>query len=80
MKFPINSDFLKFYFIIVTKGLDYYKMSHFKLILSTKANDVIPINKYVSEKTGITVIIAGVEGPVVNGFFCLGEYRIFNRT
>ncbi|KAG7311658.1 hypothetical protein JYU34_002712 [Plutella xylostella] len=46
-------------------------MSHFKLILSTKANDVIPINKYVSEKTGITVIIAGVEGPVVNGFFCL---------
>lgn len=46
-------------------------MSHFKLVSSTKASDVIPVNKYVSEKTGITVIIAGVEGPLVNGFFCL---------
>ncbi|XP_022820745.1 uncharacterized protein C05D11.1-like [Spodoptera litura] len=46
-------------------------MSHFKLISSTKASDVVPVNKYVSEKTGITVIIAGVEGPLVNGFFCL---------
>lgn len=46
-------------------------MASFKLVLSTKASDVIPVNKYVSEKTGITVIIADVEGPVVNGFFCL---------
>ncbi|VVC90313.1 unnamed protein product [Leptidea sinapis] len=46
-------------------------MSHFKLISSTKASDVVPVHKYVSQKTGITVIIAGVEGPVVNGFFCL---------
>ncbi|CAG9567343.1 unnamed protein product [Danaus chrysippus] len=46
-------------------------MSHFKLISSTKASDVIPVNKYVSEKTGLTVIIANVEGPVVKGFFCL---------
>ncbi|CAH0726563.1 unnamed protein product, partial [Brenthis ino] len=46
-------------------------MSHFKLISSTKASDVIPVNKYVSEKTGLTVIIANVEGPLVNGFFCL---------
>ncbi|XP_053606710.1 uncharacterized protein C05D11.1-like [Plodia interpunctella] len=46
-------------------------MSHFKLISSTKASDVIPINKYVSGKTGLTVVIADVEGPVVNGFFCL---------
>ncbi|XP_050675436.1 uncharacterized protein C05D11.1-like isoform X2 [Leptidea sinapis] len=46
-------------------------MSHFKLISSTKASDVVPVHKYVSQKTGTTVIIAGVEGPVVNGFFCL---------
>ncbi|CAB3249821.1 unnamed protein product [Arctia plantaginis] len=43
----------------------------FKLVSSTKASDIIPVDKYVSEKTGITVIIAGVEGPLVNGFFCL---------
>lgn len=46
-------------------------MSHFKLISSTKASDIIPVNKYVSEKTGLTVIIADVEGPLVNGYFCL---------
>ncbi|XP_045764374.1 uncharacterized protein C05D11.1-like [Maniola jurtina] len=46
-------------------------MSHFKLKSSIKASDVIPVNKYVSEKTGLTVIIANVEGPLVNGFFCL---------
>ncbi|XP_046961211.1 uncharacterized protein C05D11.1-like [Vanessa cardui] len=46
-------------------------MSHFKLISSIKASDVIPVNKYVSEKTGLTVIIANVEGPLVKGFFCL---------
>lgn len=48
-------------------------MSHFKLISSTKASDIIPVNKYVSEKTGLTVIIADVEGPLVNGYFCLGN-------
>nr|XP_026487526.1 uncharacterized protein C05D11.1-like [Vanessa tameamea] len=46
-------------------------MSHFKLISSIKASDVIPVNKYVSDKTGLTVIIANVEGPLVKGFFCL---------
>ncbi|CAH0749121.1 unnamed protein product [Diatraea saccharalis] len=46
-------------------------MTHFKLISTTKASDVIPVNKYVSDKTGITVIIAETEGPLVNGFFCL---------
>lgn len=47
--------------------------STFKLVSSTKASDVIPVNKYVSKKTGITVIIADVGGPLVNGFFCFGE-------
>ncbi|CAH2238075.1 jg18458 [Pararge aegeria aegeria] len=46
-------------------------MSHFKLKSSINASDAIPVNKYVSEKTGLTVIIANVEGPLVNGFFCL---------
>ncbi|CAH2066403.1 unnamed protein product, partial [Iphiclides podalirius] len=46
-------------------------MSHFKLISTTKASDVVPVKKYVSEKTGLKIIIADVEGPVVNGFFCL---------
>lgn len=54
-------------------------MSHFKLISSTKASDVVPISKYVSEKTGITVIIGQVDGPVVNGFFCLGKIHSITK-
>ena len=32
----------------------------------------VPALKYRSSRTGITVCIAQVEGPIVNGFFCLG--------
>lgn len=44
---------------------------NFKLEATVKANDRIPVRKYRSEKTGLTVILAEIEGPVVNGYFCL---------
>ncbi|KAG8248787.1 hypothetical protein J6590_033962 [Homalodisca vitripennis] len=43
----------------------------FSLICSSKANDLIPVHKYKSSLTGLTVVLAEVEGPVVNGYFCL---------
>ncbi|PSN43334.1 hypothetical protein C0J52_14179 [Blattella germanica] len=43
----------------------------FELICSLKANDLIPVHKYKSNVTGLTIVIAEVEGPVVNGYFCL---------
>ncbi|XP_069695441.1 uncharacterized protein C05D11.1-like [Periplaneta americana] len=43
----------------------------FELICSLKANDLVPVHKYKSNVTGLTVVIAEVEGPVVNGYFCL---------
>lgn len=43
----------------------------FKLISSTKANGVIPVRKYRSERTGLTVVVGEVEGPLVNGYFTL---------
>jgi len=36
-----------------------------------KANNQIPVAKYKSLRTGLTVTVAQVEGPVVNGYFCL---------
>lgn len=33
----------------------------------------VSIGKYRSLKTGLVVCIAQVEGPMVNGYFCLGE-------
>ncbi|XP_015108597.1 uncharacterized protein C05D11.1 [Diachasma alloeum] len=46
-------------------------MNGFELISSIKSNDTIPVHKYKSTRTGITVFIAEVDGPVVGGYFCI---------
>lgn len=48
-------------------------MGNFELLYSLKAYERIPVAEYVSKKTGLTVVIAEVDGPVVNGYFCLGK-------
>lgn len=48
-------------------------MSGFQLICSFKANETIPVHKYKSVNTGLTVFIADVDGPLVCGYFCLGK-------
>lgn len=40
----------------------------FRLVYSTRVNNVIPIAKYESTRTPLKVVIADVEGPVVNGY------------
>ena len=34
----------------------------------------VTIQKFKSTRTGLVVCLAEVEGPIVEGFFCLGEY------
>lgn len=46
-------------------------MSKFELITTTKLNGTIPVHKYRSDRTGLTVVLGEVEGPVVNGYFTL---------
>lgn len=50
-------------------------MASLKHIATVYANGRIPVHKYKSEATGLTVAIGEVEGPLVNGFFTLGIYR-----
>ncbi|XP_038073979.1 uncharacterized protein C05D11.1-like isoform X2 [Patiria miniata] len=45
--------------------------AHFERTCSVISNGVVPVNKYKSTRTGLQVFIAQVEGPLVNGFFCL---------
>ncbi|KAF5295450.1 hypothetical protein FQA39_LY13111 [Lamprigera yunnana] len=45
--------------------------SAFELIYCVKAFNRIPVYEFKSKLTGLTVIIAEVDGPVVDGFFCL---------
>lgn len=40
-------------------------------VYSTTVNGIIPIRKYQSKRTGLRIVIAEVDGPVVSGFFCL---------
>ena len=43
----------------------------YEVVSRLKANNKIPVVKYRSARTGLTVTVAQVEGPVVNGYFCL---------
>ncbi|RZC37564.1 C05D11.1-like, partial [Asbolus verrucosus] len=43
----------------------------FELVNCLHAYHKVPVFEYRSRDTGLTVIVAEVEGPVVNGFFCL---------
>lgn len=43
----------------------------FELLNTLKAYNKIPVSEYKSTKTGLTVVIAEVDGPIVNGYFCL---------
>lgn len=49
-------------------------MSALKHIATVLANDTIPVHKYKSERTGLTVVIGEVDGPIVNGYFALGKH------
>lgn len=35
----------------------------------------IPVKKYVTTKTGLTIVIANTGGSVVNGYLCLGKTK-----
>ena len=39
----------------------------------------VTIQKFKSSRTGLVVCLAQVEGPIVEGFFCLGEHQILYK-
>ena len=46
-------------------------LDQYQELAMLKANNQIPVAKYKSLRTGLAVTVAQVEGPVVNGYFCL---------
>jgi Zn-dependent M16 (insulinase) family peptidase len=40
-------------------------------LLKLNLNGVLPVTKYRSNLTGLTVIFARAESPIANGYFCL---------
>ena len=51
----------------------------YELQYSGKVNDIIPVCKYRSRKTGLRILVAQVQGPLVNGYLCLGT-RLMGRV
>ena len=46
----------------------------FQLLCQTKIESSdVPVSKYFSKSTGLHVIFAKVEGPLVGGYFTLGK-------
>lgn len=46
-------------------------VSSFRLITETQLNGRIPVRKFKSNRTGLTVVFCEVDGPVCNGYFVL---------
>ena len=44
---------------------------HYEVVASLKANGKVPVTRYRSKRSGLNIFLAEVEGPVVNGYFCL---------
>lgn len=48
-------------------------MENFSQEHSINAYDKIPVKFFTSKRTGLTVVLASTEGPIVSGFFCVGK-------
>ena len=54
-------------------------LENYELKCNLKVDGTVPVLKYRSKKTGIHVIIAQVEGPIVRGYFTLGILLFYIR-
>ena len=52
----------------------YLMMENYELITTAVVSGIIPVKKFRSKETGFTVCISFVDGPIVNGYFCLGMH------
>ena len=46
-------------------------ISHWQLVSSFSLSPSIPVYKFRSNLTGLQVVVAEAESPIVNGYFCL---------
>ena len=44
---------------------------HWELQSRINLSGVLPVYKYKSKRTGLTVALAQADSPIVNGYFCL---------
>lgn len=59
------------------KPLPPKQVKNFKLILSNYFNCSLPVYVYRSTKTGLTVVVSEMVGPMVSAYVSFGEYSCF---
>jgi len=52
--------------------------SHWKVLSSFNLSSTLSVVKYRSELTGLTIVLARAESPIVNGYFCLATEALTN--
>jgi hypothetical protein len=51
-------------------------MEFFELEAEFRANGIIPVKKFRSKESPLSVYFADVDSQVINGYFCFGEYLL----
>ena len=51
---------------------------NWELITNLTIEDTLPVYKFKSKRTGMTIALATAESPIVNGYFCLST-EAFNN-
>lgn len=51
---------------------------HFEKLCHVELSNGVPVEKFRSHSTGLHVILAKVEGPLVSGYFTLGKALIMS--
>ena len=51
---------------------------NWELVTNLTIEDTLPVYKFKSKRTGMTIALATAESPIVNGYFCLST-EAFNN-
>jgi len=55
-----------------------FNTSHWQVLSSFNLSSSLSVVKYRSDKTGLTIVLARAESPIVNGYFCLATEALTN--
>lgn len=47
---------------------------HYEYVCELRASGAVPVAKYRSKRTGLHIVLARIEGPLVNGYFTVGKH------
>lgn len=47
---------------------------NYEYVCELRASGSVPVAKYRSKRTGLHIVLARIEGPLVNGYFTVGKF------